>query len=193
MKKYIPYLVIFLIGALSGMWGCRQYHFRDATKMVQRDTIVRYDTMRYSRLELEALSFRLDVPKVDVPDLAYLDVEKIDTIYKDNVMYISYPRESYYTKTEDAEIWHSGIDCTIDSLNVFRRTETITQTFVPKPKKHSISIGVGAQYCGHVRLPVQIEYAYNIKKWLSVYVYADYDIAFNQAGAGLGAKMRFDL
>ena len=47
--------------------------------------------------------------------LAFLD-EKIDTIYKDNVMYISYPEGEVTTpKTEDVEIWHSGIDSTIDS------------------------------------------------------------------------------
>ncbi len=190
MKKYIPYLVIFLIGALSGMWGCRQYHFRGVTKMTQNDTVVRFDTIKYSRLELTTNSYRLKFPKINVPELSFLDVEKIDTVYKDNVMYLTYPRESFYTKTEDAEIWHSGIDSTIDSLNVFRRTETITQTFVPKPKKHSISIGVGAQYCGHVRLPVQVEYAYNIKKWLSVYVYADYDMISNKVGAGGGTRMK---
>ena len=65
MKKYIPYLVIFLIGALAGMWAHRQYHFRDATNTSQNDTIVRLDTIRYSKLELIGQNYNLDVPKVE--------------------------------------------------------------------------------------------------------------------------------
>ena len=142
--------IIIAAAILVGMWifgyimGAE--HFRDATKMIQRDTIVRYDTMRYSRLELETLSHRLDVPKIDVPKLAILDVEKMDTIYKDNVMYITYPRENYYTKAKDVEIWHSGIDSTIDSLNVVRKTQNITETILHKPSPWRFSCDVGVDY-----------------------------------------------
>ena len=142
--------IIIAAAILVGMWifgyimGAE--HFRDATKMIQRDTIVRYDTMRYSRLELETLSHRLDVPKIDVPKLAILDVEKMDTIYKDNVMYITYPRENYYTKANDVEIWHSGIDSTIDSLSVVRKTQNITETILHKPSPWRFSCDVGVDY-----------------------------------------------
>ena len=73
MKKYIPYLVIFLIGALAGMWAHRQYHFRDARKMPQNDTIVRFDTIRYSRLELTTNS---------LPYCNVAHVTKIDRSYE---------------------------------------------------------------------------------------------------------------
>ena len=142
--------IIIAAAILVGMWifgyimGAE--HFRDATKMIQRDTIVRYDTMRYSRLELETLSHRLDVPKIDVPKLAILDVEKMDTIYKDNVMYITYPRENYYTKAKDVEIWHSGIDSTIDSLNVVQKTQNITESILHKPSPWRFSCDVGVDY-----------------------------------------------
>lgn len=142
--------IIIAAAILVGMWifgyimGAE--HFRDATKMIQRDTIVRYDTMRYSRLELETLSHRLDVPKIDVPKLAILDVEKMDTIYKDNVMYITYPRENYYTKANDVEIWHSGIDSTIDSLNVVQKTQNITESILHKPSPWRFSCDVGVDY-----------------------------------------------
>ena len=142
--------IIIAAAILVGMWifgyimGAE--HFRGVTKMIQRDTIVRYDTMRYSRLELETLSHRLDVPKIDVPKLAILDVEKMDTIYKDNVMYITYPRENYYTKANDVEIWHSGIDSTIDSLNVVQKTQNITETILHKPSPWRFSCDVGVDY-----------------------------------------------
>ena len=148
MEKITDIIIAAAILVGMGIFGyiMGAEHFRDATKMIQRDTIVRYDTMRYSRLELETLSHRLDVPKIDVPKLAILDVEKMDTIYKDNVMYITYPRENYYTKAKDVEIWHSGIDSTIDSLNVVQKTQNITETILHKPSPWRFSCDVGVDY-----------------------------------------------
>jgi hypothetical protein len=142
--------IIIAVAILLGMWifGCWMgvHHFRDEVKMVQRDTIVRYDTTRYSRLELVTNSNALKIPKIDVPKLAFLDVEKVDTIYKNNVMYLTYPRESYYTKAKDVEIWHSGIDSTIDSLNVVQKTQNITETILHKPSSWRFGCDVGVDY-----------------------------------------------
>lgn len=142
--------IIIAVAILLGMWifGCWMgvHHFRDEVKMVQRDTIVRYDTTRYSRLELVTNSNALKIPKIDVPKLAFLDVEKVDTIYKNNVMYLTYPRESYYTKAKDVEIWHSGIDSTIDSLNVVQKTQNITETILQKPSSWRFGCDVGVDY-----------------------------------------------
>lgn len=142
--------IIIATAILLGMWifGCWMgvHHFRDEVKMVQRDTIVRYDTTRYSRLELVTNSNALKIPKIDVPKLAFLDVEKVDTIYKNNIMYLTYPRESYYTKAKDVEIWHSGIDSTIDSLNVVQKTQNITETILHKPSLWRFGCDVGVDY-----------------------------------------------
>lgn len=117
-------------------------HYRYPVIMGQADTIIKYDTMRYSRLELESNSLALKIPKIDVPRLSFLEIEKVDTIYKDNVMYLTYPRGSFYTKMGDAEIWHSGIDCTIDSLNIVQRTQNITESR-ELAKKWRFELGVG--------------------------------------------------
>ena len=100
--------IIIAAAILVGVWifGCFMgvHHFRDEMETMQRDTVTVYDTMRYSRIELGRNTYTLKIPKVDAPNLAFLDVEKVDTIYKDNVMYITYPRENYYTKANDVEI-----------------------------------------------------------------------------------------
>ena len=189
MKKYIPYLVIFLIGALAGMWAHRQYHFRDATNMSQNDTIVRLDTIKYSRLELSEKIGKLDIPKIGSPELVYIPTHSLDTIYRDNIQYVTLPRQFYFTETEDAQIWHSGIDSTIDSLNVFRRNTTITQTIQTVTKRHGLSIGIEANYATIPSFPVQLEYAYHIKPWFNIYGYAEYELLRKQWEIGIGTKI----
>lgn len=189
MRKYVIYLVVFLIGAAAGMWLCRSYHFRDATKMFQNDTIVRFDTIRYSKLELIGKNYNLDIPKIGSPELVYIPTHSLDTIYRDNIKYVTLPRQYFHTTTPDAEIWHSGVDSRIDSLVVFRKTEKVTQSVVPKTKRHGLGVGIEANYAESFRMPVQLEYSYNVKPWLSVYGYVEYELLTRQAGAGIGTKL----
>lgn len=192
MKKYIPYLVIFLFGALAGMWAHRQYNFRDATKMSQNDTIVRYDTIKYSKLELIGKDYRLDIPKIDNPRMVLIPADSATIIYRDSVQYVALPRQYYFTETEDAQIWHSGIDSTIDSLNVVRKTQEITKTTQTKPKLNSIGIGIETGYMTTLSTPIYIEYERTLKPWMSVYGQIAYDLPSQKYGVGIGLKMQLE-
>lgn len=188
MQKVFAYIGVLVVGVVIGCL-LPDYHFGGVAGKVQRDTVVRYDTIRYSRLELEAESHLLNVPKINVPKLAFLDVEKVDTVYKDNVMYLTYPRENYYTRTEDAEIWHSGIDSTIDSLNVVRKTQNITETIQKRDMKNAISIGVNGSYYGSFMAPVYLEYRRRLRPWISLYGRFGYDIPSGNYGVCAGAEI----
>ena len=190
MKKYIPYLVIFLIGALAGMWAHRQYHFRDATNMPQNDTIVRLYTVKYSKLELIGKNYRLDIPKVSRKELVYIPSDSTTIIYRDSIRYVTLPRQYFYTKVDDAEIWHSGIDSSIDSLNVFTRTMTVTQT-VPKTVTHrnALTLGVEPNYLNTFSIPIYLEYERMLHKNVGIYGQLHYDLRTNLFGAGIGAKV----
>jgi hypothetical protein len=190
MQKIFAYIGVMVVGVVIGCL-LPDYHFRDEAKMVQRDTIVRYDTMRYSRLELVTNSNALKIPKIDVPKLAFLDVEKVDTIYKDNVMYLTYPRESYYTKAKDVEIWYSGIDSTIDSLNVVQKTQNIKETQQVKVARNSISLGIEASYLATPSLPIYLEYGRMFHKNVEMYGQIAYDLQSRQWGVGIGVELKF--
>lgn len=190
MQKIFAYIGVMVVGVVIGCL-LPDYHFRDEVKMVQRDTIVRYDTMRYSRLELVTNSNALKIPKIDVPKLAFLDVEKVDTIYKDNVMYLTYPRESYYTKAKDVEIWYSGIDSTIDSLNVVQKTQNIKETQQVKVARNSISLGIEASYLTAPSLPIYLEYGRMLHKNVEMYGQIAYDLQSRQWGVGIGVELKF--
>lgn len=190
MQKIFAYIGVMVVGVVIGCL-LPGYHFRDEVKMVQRDTIVRFDTIRYSRLELVAGSNALKIPKIDVPKLAFLDVEKVDTIYKDNVMYLTYPRESYYTKAKDVEIWYSGIDSTIDSLNVVQKTQNIKETQQVKVARNSISLGIEASYLTTPSLPLYLEYGRMLHKNVEIYGQIAYDLQSRRWGVGIGVELKF--
>lgn len=194
MKKYIPYLVIFLIGALAGMWAHRQYHFRDTTKMSQNDTIVRLDTIKYSKLELIGKNYRLDLPKIDNPRMVLVPADSTIIIYRDSIRYVTLPRQYFFTETEDAQIWHSGIDSTIDSLNVFPKTMVIskTETTTPKPKLNSIGIGMETSYMNTLSTPIYLEYERMLHKNISFYGQVFYDLPSQRYGARIGLKMQIE-
>ena len=167
MQKIFAYIGVMVVGVVIGCL-LPDYHFRDEAKMLQRDTIVRFDTIRYSRLELVTNSNALKIPKIDVPRLSFLEIEKIDTVYKDNVMYLTYPRESFYTKIADAEIWHSGIDSKIDSLNVFRKHYDISTTITQERVKNwrfglDLGVDVGKGYQPYIAPNLTAEIGF--KKW----------------------------
>ena len=190
MQKIFAYIGVMVVGVVIGCL-LPDYHFRDEAKMFQRDTIVRFDTIRYSRLELVTNSNALKIPKIDVPKLAFLDVEKVDTIYKDNVMYLTYPRENYYTKAKDVEIWYSGIDSTIDSLNVVQKTQNIKETQQVKVSRNFISLGIEASYLTTPSLPIYLEYGRMFHKNVEMHGQIAYDLQSRQWGVGIGVELKF--
>ena len=189
MKRLSPYIVILILGIVIGALG-RGYYARDEVT-TQRDTVTVYKPRYYSRLELKAKTIRLEVPKIDVRQRVFVPADSVTIIYRDSVRYVTFPRQNYYTKTEEAEIWHSGVDSTIDSLSLLFPTTTIAQTekVARMPKKHAIGIGIEANYSTTFNMPVQLEYAYYVKPWLSVYGYAEYELFRKQFGVGAGTQM----
>lgn len=189
VRKFRLYIVIFILGIVIGAL-CRGYYARDEVT-TQRDTTVVYKTRYYSRLELKAKTIRLEVPKIDVRQRVFVPADSVTIIYRDSVRYVTIQRQNYYTKTNEVQIWHSGVDSTIDSLSLLFPTTTIAQTekVARKPKKHAIGIGIEANYSTIFNMPLQLEYTYNVKPWLSVYGYAEYELFRKQFGIGAGTQM----
>lgn len=192
MKDWPKYLVTFLIGAGAAMCLCHTCNPRVGGKdvLVQSDTIVKYETLHYSRLELAKNTIKLDVPKVSARELVFIEESSLDTIYRDRVRYVTLPRANYYTKVGDAEIWHSGVGSRIDSLNVFRRDVVVTDVYKRKDWKHEISIYASAGYCGVPRLPIGAEYAYYPKKWVGFGGKIERDILHKTTGIYATARFR---
>lgn len=189
MKRYLPYIIVFLIGAiLGGICNYCVYHDRDVE--IQRDTIVRYEKVPYSKVDLSKNTMKLELPSIGSPELVYIETHALDTIYRNNEEYVTLPRQFFFTKTDDAEIWHSGIDSRIDSLNVFRKTTNVTETINRANHKNAISIGVEARYHTSLSVPIYFQYESNITPWFSLYGQIGYEVHSRVWGVSVGTRFR---
>lgn len=188
MKKEIIIGALLLILGIAIGILCRPNHFRDATDMA-KDTLVIYDTARYSKLELASKSYRLNIPKIESPSLVYIPADSTTIIYRDSIRYVTLPREYFFTSTDDVEIWHSGIDSTIDSLNVVVKTQEITKTAQAKVKKNHIGIGIEAGFLNSPYIPIYLEYERMLHRNASFYARVLYDLPRQSYGVEAGAKV----
>ena len=188
MKRILTYIVIGLVGIVIGIL-CRPNHIREVTKLSQNDTIVRLDTIKHSRFELVRNTYELDIPKISRPELVYIPADSATIIYRDSVRYVTMQRQYFYTKTDDAEIWHSGIDSTIDSLNVVRKTQEITKVTQSETNHHALGVGMEFQYLGNPYIPIYLEYSHLLQGNAELYARILYDLPSQSLGVGLGAKV----
>ena len=133
--------------------------------MLQVDTTIVYDTVAYSKLQLTTNSSKLDIPQLPrIPVL--IPVEKTDTIVKENKVYVAMEREYFYTETKDAQIWHSGVDSTIDSLNVLvknmivSKTETVMQKLLPWGYSLDLALNYGRMGQSYIEPGIAAEISY---------------------------------
>lgn len=114
----------------------------------------------------------------------YIYIQKVDTIFVNDTIYVGLPRQYYFSETGDVKIWHSGIDSRIDSLVNFRQTEYIEREVW---KRHSIGISGDI---GFNMLGLEAEYEYDLFKWFSVRADVGYDFYMKQPYISAGAKIR---
>ena len=176
MKQALTIAIIAIVSFLLGTLMPR------SPKVETRDIVVYRDTS-YSRLSLGDIK-KLDVPEVSgVPSVLYVPEVEVRTVIKDSIRYVVLDREHKFLDNPDVKIWYSGIDPTIDSLQVKR------QTIVQKEpwKRHSISL---SGEVGFNMLGVGAEYEYNVFKWFSVSANAGYDFYMKQPYVSANAKVR---
>lgn len=176
MKQALTIAIIAIVSFLLGTLMPR------SPKVETRDIVVYRDTS-YSRLSLGDIK-KLDVPEVrGVPSVLYVPEVEVRTVIKDSIRYVVLDREHKFLDNPDVKIWYSGIDPTIDSLQVKR------QTIVQKEpwKRHSISL---SGEVGFNMLGVGAEYEYNVFKWFSVSANAGYDFYMKQPYVSANAKVR---
>ena len=186
-KDIIIGALLLIIGMVIGLLF-RPNRSHKAENTPQNDTIIVHDTIPHSKIELAQNTIKLDIPNTGARELVFIKEDSTTIIYRDSVRYVTYPREYFYTNTGDAEIWHSGIDSTIDSLNIVRKTEVITKTIQPATKRNTLGIGIETSYFAVASIMPFVEYEYSPKPWVSIYGQVGYDLPTQLWGFGMGAK-----
>lgn len=193
MKRSIYFLVTFLVGIGAGMLLCLFNPIRITT----RDTLVDSDTTQkvivkyYTPLELAKNTIKLDVPKVSTKEYIYVQSDSTTIIYRDSIAFVTLPRENYYTKQDDIEIWHSGVSSRIDSLRYAMRETTITDTYKRRDWKHEISLSASIGYHNMLMLPIELKYLYCPKRWIGIGGKLEHDFIHKTTGIFATASFRF--
>lgn len=148
---------------------------------IVREEVVVYKDKYYSRLDIGEIT-TLDVPEVKgVSNLVFIPQTEVKIEYRDSIHYVVLEREHKLLENEDVKIWYSGVDPTIDSLQV--RSKTIIQK---EPwKRHSIGVegSIGTD------LTIGVGYEYKVLKWLDLSANAGYDIYRKQPYVTAGLKL----
>lgn len=190
MKKHILLLAILLVGMVIG-WLCRTtYSHRETT--IQRDTVFRYDTIHYSRMELDSKTYKIDVPKIGRLSMVLFPIDKVDTVYKDKKVYIAMEREYRCTELDGIEIFHSGIDSTIDSLNVVSKTVEIVESYIPRSVRNRVTVGMEASYLNTFLTPIYLEYERMLHKNVGIYARGSFDMLTQSKGISLGVRANLE-
>lgn len=115
MTKYIPYIITFVLGFILA-------YFILGNKTIPDKVESTSDTIYISKID----TFRVHEPKYITKTI--IDTFKIVVNEKDTV-YL--PKEQkYYSKANVYDVWVSGYEPNLDSINVYTKTEyqTITNT-----------------------------------------------------------------
>jgi hypothetical protein len=137
-RKAKQILLVILFSVLAGIAGylAGNNHFREVTKMVQRDTLIVYDTIRLEKpAEIRYVRTKevIKVPIRDtmrIHDTTFLLLQKEVREYRDSM---------YYAKV-------SGYDPSLDYIEVYPKTTTIskieTTTLKPSPWRYGVTVGL---------------------------------------------------
>ena len=114
--------------------------------------------------------------------VVYVPEIEVRTVVKDSIRYVMLDREHKFLDNPNVKIWYSGVDPTIDSLQVKRQTVIQKEPW----KRHSMSL---SGEIGFNMLGVGAEYEYRIFRWFSVSANAGYDFYVKQPYVSANAKV----
>lgn len=176
MKKYIPYIVIFLVGLLIG-WLCRRKEYVETT-IVQRDTTVVVDTHIVER----------PVPvRVTVVDTMYAEVR--DTIRMNDTLYVSLPLERKEYRRDEFYAVVSGYNPSLIHMEVYPKTVYVTETERETVRQRNyLSVGAEMLYADAFHTYIYAEYERMLHRNVSFSFKALHDIPTQSNGVSIGIK-----
>lgn len=150
------------------------------------ERIVEYRDTSYSRLDMGTV-FKLETPQVSrVPSVLFIPETEVKVEYRDSSRYVVLDREHKVLDNPDVKIWYSGVDPTIDSLQVKRHTVIQKEPW----KRHSIGLEGETGYYGDFGLMAGAVYEYDIFRWLSVSAKAGYNFYIEKPYVAFDARIR---
>lgn len=167
------YKILILIAAAFLLWICGyavgRSHLPEATTTTQIDTIVRYDTIRMEKPG-EIVSYKSSVPVL---------LPMTDTVRLRDTVYVVFEREIKEYKDASYFARISGYDPSLDYIEVYPKTTTIskTETVIQKPS------------AWHYSVYLELDYGFLLKTYLTPSIGAEFGFKRVTIGAECGASI----
>lgn len=147
-------LVWFIIGCICGFFMCKGVYDRPIKESVVRDTVIVTDTIaRYYpkpvgvekvRTEYKWLT-RVVTENVGAEKFSVDSVSFSAKIPRDSVL-VEVPIESKHYSSPEYDAWVSGYMPSLDSINVYQKTQYITERVTVSKPPNRFSIGLQGGY-----------------------------------------------
>ena len=177
MKKYIPYVLVLVVGIVIGLL-CRPHRIERVVD-IQRDTTFIVDTHIIEKPVL--------VEK-RVTDTMYYAVH--DTTRVKDTLYVALPREEKTYKGEDYLARISGFQPNLDYIETYPKTTTITEIQTRyRLFPNRLSLGAEVGYMTALSVPVYLEYGRMLNDNIEVYGRVMRDMRLDMTGVSMGTRI----
>ena len=177
MNKITTYVIIGILLVMIGyLLGIR--HRKPSEPIVQRDTVVLFDTVKF----VEPAEDKKETLKDTIP------VEVKDTMWLHDTCYIALPLEKRTYKREDFYAEVTGYDPRLTYIEVYPKTVVVSKTEIPTEKKNYLAIGVEAGWCIKPYTPIYLEYSRMLHKNIVFNAGVFRDLVRQENGMKVGIK-----
>lgn len=190
MKKFLVLLCTFIMGIVCGLLTRCEEQDVVVTDIVRTDTIVKFDTfciadpvatdsvvIRYvtrwlavaEKPDTDVSGTVAEKPDTDVSGTVAIGVDALvnDVVANDmppDSACVIVPITQKTYETDDYTAWVSGYEPELDSINIYRRTETVTNTLYLDKNRRRLGImagiGAGISHKGNVTPMVGVMIGY---------------------------------
>lgn len=173
LKKYKTWLVCTAIGIALGLllaWAFRGKPVESVK--IERDTIVQYDTIpSFAPVPKDSALVKWVTVRVPVDRPIYVSHPPNDSLRIDTIE-AEVPVTQKHYKSEEYQAWVSGYMPNLDSIEVYQKTSTITETITitqtAKQKHWGIGVTGGCQYYPNIKQAspfAGLQLKYDNDKW----------------------------
>lgn len=174
IKKYRSWLICTAIGIAFGLlfsWCTRPKPAEPSVK-VERDTIFQFDTIpQYLPAPKDSAFVKWVTVRVPVDRPIYVSHPPNDSVRIDTIE-ATIPVTQKHYKSESYQAWVSGYRPNLDSIEVYQKTSTITETITitqtAKQKHWGIGVTGGCQYYPNIKQAspfAGLQLKYDNDKW----------------------------
>lgn len=171
MRPIVIHGSIFVLGILAGvclslLLGRQSHPAKGDIVLSDADTTEVCDTSRHGKEEVEQET----IGEADTKYIYMYLPSQADTVWIHDTLYlyVEMQRQRYHASTDDVEVWYSGIDASIDSLQNIRRTQTIVNTYKAQVKKNLFSLYGEAGYSNGPSAVAGVKYLYYPRPWIGI-------------------------